>query len=94
MKKVLLATLVSSVMSVSAMAVTYEGKVTTIKTYNNGNIAVFVQTAADGVRGGQLDPANAEARKSMYAAALTARTAGITVDLSKNGDYVNAIILK
>ncbi len=94
MKKVLLAALVSSVMSVSALAVVYEGTVSTIKTYNNGNIVVLVQTASDGAKGGKLDPTDTEARKAMFAAALTAKTAGIAVELSKQGDYVNAIILK
>ena len=91
MNKMLLATLVAGLMSVSAMAV--EGTIGKVTVKSDGTIKIVLAKTAGGniakVLGGTAD-----SDKAMLAVALTAKSSGATVDAYNDGTiWTNISIL-
>ena len=92
MKKVLVAAIAASLMSVTAMAT--EGTISAVIVKSDGSVKVTLAKAAGGSTTKAVNGATADANKAMLATALTAKSSGATVDAFNDGTIWTNITLK
>ncbi len=90
MKKLLISAVAVSMLATSAMAGVFDGKITSLKSKFNGEIVISV-THSGGVKTGLLVGLTDEAKKTLTAVALTAKSMNsdvqMTFDEIGNGEY-------
>jgi len=94
MKKILLAALVASVMSTSAMATWYDGTLGEIRQFPSFTKVVLIE--ADGTMLTKTISGDLEVQKRILAMLLTAKASGMQVSLADTADGLgwNGVILK